>query len=179
MRLSVTFRHLEPSDSLKDYVGQKLEKLAKHFDHEMDAVAVLSVEKFRQIVEITVSSGKSTAKCTEETNDMYQSIDKVIDKLERKVRRSREKVRKKGQDSDHLILHGQVEYESDNVEWEERLLKMDKSEAKSMSIDEATIYLQLNKNNEYVLFTIGQADKVNVMYRRKDGKFGLIETTRE
>ena len=97
MRISVTFRHLDSSDALKDYAAQKLNKINKYFDGPIDANVVLRVEKFRQIAEMTVTSGKSTVSCKEETNDMYQAIDKVVDKVERKVKRQREKTRRKPQ----------------------------------------------------------------------------------
>ncbi len=97
MRISVTFRHLDSSEALKDYAAQKLSKVNKYFDGPINANVVLGVEKFRQIAEITVSSGKFTVSCKEETNDMYQSIDRVLDKLERKVKRQRDKLRRKPQ----------------------------------------------------------------------------------
>ena len=93
MRISVTFRNLDSSDALKDYANQKLGKVEKYFDTATDADVVLRKEKHRQIAEVSLSSGPFKVNCTEETDDMYQSIDLVSDKVERQVKRQREKIR--------------------------------------------------------------------------------------
>ncbi len=179
MRISVTFRHLNPSEALKDYVRQKISKVNKFFDGPIDANAVLSVEKFRQIAEITVTSGKFTVKCAEETDDMYQSIDKVVDKVERKVKREREKKRKKATASPgRLKFEVQADLEMENA-WEEKIVKTENVFAKPMSVEEAVLQMEASRNTEFLVFSNSSTQKVNVLYRRKDGNFGLIETHME
>lgn len=179
MRISVTFRHLDPSEALKDYVRQKLSKVRKYFDGHIEANAVLSVEKFRKIAEVTVTSGRFTVNCTEETEDMYQSIDKVVDKVERQVKRQRQKVaRRKGPDPDRVEFERQVARE-ESMDWEERIVKTDNIFAKPMSLEEAVLQMDLNKGAEFLVFSNASTRKVNVLYRRKDGNFGLIETHME
>ena len=179
MRISVTFRHLDPSDALKDYVGQKLSKVNKYFDGPIDANAVLSVEKFRQIAEVTVTFGRFTVNCKEETDDMYQSIDKVIDKVERQVKRQREKTtRRKGIDPDRLNFEVQADYE-ETKDWEQRIVKAENVYAKPMSLEEAVMQMDLSTNTEFLVFANSSTQKINVLYRRKDGNFGLIETHME
>jgi putative sigma-54 modulation protein len=180
LRISVTFRHLDPSDALKDYVSQKLSKVNKYFDGPIDANAVLSVEKFRQIAEVTVTSGRFTVNCTEETDDMYQSIDKVIDKVERQVKRQRQKVTHKKGTSDPERMSFEVQ--ADNEEAgarEERIVKSENVFAKPMSLDEAMLQMDANKAAEFMVFSDASTRKINVLYRRKDGDFGLIETSVE
>jgi putative sigma-54 modulation protein len=175
MKISVTFRHLDSSDSLKDYVAQKLSKINKFFDGPIDASVVLSVEKFRQIAEMTVSSGKFTVQGTEQTDDMYQSIDKVIDKVERRVKRKREKVRRKPVDQERRKFEAQADRE-DALSWEERIVATENADAKPMSVEEAVMQMEHNLNTEFVVFTNASSQQVNVLYRRKDGNFGLVET---
>jgi putative sigma-54 modulation protein len=180
LRISVTFRHLDPSDALKDYVSQKLSKVKKYFDGPIDANAVLSVEKFRQIAEVTVTSGRFTVNCAEETDDMYQSIDKVIDKVERQVKRQRQKVtqRKGTGDPDRINFEVQADIEEAGA-LEERIVKSENVFAKPMSLEEAVLQMDVNKAAEFLVFTDSSTRNINVLYRRKDGKFGLIETNVE
>ena len=75
MQLSVTFRHMEPSDALKDYVREKIARVEKHLDSVMDVQVVLSVEKFRHKADITITSDNLKLIVQEQTGDMYSSID--------------------------------------------------------------------------------------------------------
>ena len=179
MRISVTFRHLDPSEALKDYVRQKLSKCNKYFDGPIDSNVVLSVEKFRQIAEVTVTSGRFTVNCTEETNDMYQSIDKVVDKVERQVKRQRQKMtQRKGSDPSRAGFEQQADQEEDE-EWDSRIVKSENYFAKPMSIEEAVLQMDVNRKSEFLVFSNTSTQTINVLYRRKDGNFGLIETHME
>ena len=178
MRISVTFRHLESSDALKDYIHQKLSKLNKFFDGPIDANVVLRVEKFRQIAEITATSGKFTVNCAEETNDMYHSIDTVMDKLERQVKRQRTKIRKKTTGPDRKKFEAQADLE-ELQGTQERIVKIENVFAKPMSIEEAIMQMDINRKSEFMVFTNSSTQQINVLYRRKDGNFGLIETHME
>ncbi len=92
MQYSVTGHHVDVSPALRDYVGQKLEKLERHFDHLTDIHCILTVEKLRHKAEATVhlSGGKLYASAVQE--DMYAAIDGLIDKLDRQVRKHKEKL---------------------------------------------------------------------------------------
>lgn len=93
MQYSVTFRHMEPSDNLKDYAHDKLLRLEKYLDAVIDAEVVMTVEKFRHKAEVLLSSDGLKIKAEEETEDMYSAIDMVVDKLERQIKRHREKLK--------------------------------------------------------------------------------------
>ena len=82
MQTSVTFKNLDPSDHLKSYVRNKLNKLDKLLDNPAEANVVLSVEKIRHIAEIKITGDRLNINCREKTNDMYSSIDMAMDKLE-------------------------------------------------------------------------------------------------
>ncbi len=101
MQISVTFRHMEPSSTLKVYVEQKLERLGKLFYRDVEANVVLSVEKHRHRAEIWVKGDKTTFNCTEEKEDMYQAIDLAADKIQRQVKKYKSKLhdRKSGRDA--------------------------------------------------------------------------------
>lgn len=91
MQYSVTFRHMEPSDTLKEYGRDKLLRLEKYLDAVIDAEVVMTVEKFRHKAEALITSDGLKIKAEEETEDMYSALDLVIDKLEKQIKRHREK----------------------------------------------------------------------------------------
>ena len=95
MEIAVTFRHIEPTDSLKTYAEEKLSKIDKYFDFPIEAHVVLEVQKFRRVADVTLSVNGVMIKAVEETEDMYSAIDQVTDKIEKQVRRYREKTRTK------------------------------------------------------------------------------------
>lgn len=101
MQVSITGRHVELTDPLKDYVQDKLQHLKHSYDQLLDAHVVLSVEKFRHRSEVTIRTNGMTIHGSHETEDMYASIDGVVDKINRQLKRYRAKLRK------HETQHGQ------------------------------------------------------------------------
>jgi len=93
MQLTLTFRHMEPSEKLKEYSHDKLARLEKYLDAVIDAEVVLTVEKFRHRAEVLIVSDGLKIKAEEETEDMYAAIDMVVDKLEKQIKRHREKLK--------------------------------------------------------------------------------------
>jgi len=95
MNTSVSFKNLEPSDALKDYVQKKLEKIEKRLDAPAEAEVVFTVEKIRHITEIRLSSDKLHINAKEESENMYSSIDLVLEKVKRQIKRTKEKMHEK------------------------------------------------------------------------------------
>jgi putative sigma-54 modulation protein len=100
MQVQVTFRNMEPTDSLKEYVSTKLQKVKKFIDEPIKADVVLRVEKFRRIAEVTLNVNRSQLVSNHETEDMYSAIDGVVDKLETQARRHKAKLKQ------HLAQNG-------------------------------------------------------------------------
>ena len=96
MQYSVTFRHMDPSDNLKEYGRDKLIRLEKYLDSVLDAEVILSVEKFRHKAEVVLVSDGLKIKAEEVTEDMYSALDLVVDKLEKQIKRHREKLKARG-----------------------------------------------------------------------------------
>ncbi|MBZ0272631.1 ribosome-associated translation inhibitor RaiA [bacterium] len=92
MRISVTFRHMEANDALKEYVTQKMGKLKKYLNEPIDVNVVLSQEKFRNNVEVTLSAERNVINGHDQEEDMYAAVDLVLDKIERQVKRAKDKV---------------------------------------------------------------------------------------
>ena len=95
MDITVTFRRMEPIESLKIYAEEKISKIDKYFDFPIEAHVVLSLEKFRHIADVTLSLNGTRVKGVEETEDMYSAIDQVVDEIEKQVKKYRSKIREK------------------------------------------------------------------------------------
>ncbi|MFD2229668.1 ribosome hibernation promoting factor [Alkalimarinus sediminis] len=91
MQLNITGHHVDLTDSLKDYVSTKLEKLERHFDHISNVQVTLSVQKLRQIAEATLHISGADIHATAEQEDMYAAIDQLVDKLDRQILKHKEK----------------------------------------------------------------------------------------
>src|SRR3989339_1630538 len=95
MEIMVTFRHIEPTESLQLYAQEKLFKLRKYLDTPIEAHVVLEVEKFRHIADVTLNADGTRIKAAEETGDLYSAIDQVVDKIESQLKRHRSRIREK------------------------------------------------------------------------------------
>ena len=174
MQTSVTFKNLDSSDNLRSYVSDKLDRFDKYLYNPAEANVVLSVEKFRHIAEINIKGDRLNINGKEETEDMYSAIDMVLDKLESQIKKNKEKThdRRTGAkfreraDSSTETFMGE-----DDVE---RQIKIQNIEYKPMDIDEAVMQMDL-VDDSFLVFTNARTDSINVLYRRKDGHFGLIQ----
>ncbi len=183
MQVSVTFRHIDSSDPLKEYAVDKTQRLSKYLSEPVEVHWVLSVEKIRHTAAATVTANGLRIKAQEETADLYSAIDSVLDKLENQVRKHKEKLK------DHHKQEN-VEASVDVMAPEEGAVGEDDStlEAvssrvvttrnvfiKPMSVEEATMQMEV-ADNDFLVFTNSSTNNVNVLYSRKDGNYGLIET---
>jgi putative sigma-54 modulation protein len=170
----VTFKNLEPSEHLKSYVTDKLNRLDKLLDNPAEASVVLLLEKHRHIVEVTLAGDRLTINGKEETGDMYSSIDMVLDKLEKQIKRSKQKIRErrsaaKGQT--RTIKAGQTAAPTEEFG---REISIQSVEYKPMDVEEAVLQMDLMTEN-FLVFTNARSEEINVLYRRKDGRYGLIQ----
>ncbi len=172
MQTSVTFKNLDPSDHIRSYISEKLDRFDKYFHNPGEANVVLSVEKFRHIADVNISGDKLTINGKEETEDMYSAIDMVLDKLDKQIKRNKQKIRDrragkgKGKQSVADMAYGEEDAERRVIETN--------IEYKPMDVDEAIMQMDLVDDN-FLVFTNARTDQVNVLYRRKDGNYGLIQ----
>lgn len=181
MQVTITFRHMEQSDALKTYAEEKLERVAKYIDGPINAQIYFSVEKkIRHIVEIVITAKGISTKASEATNDMYAAIDAVIDKIERQLKRYKEKIKAhKPSGDEHGRQLSKKIFEADSIEAsnEPVVIKTKVETAKPMSVEEAVMQMDL-LHKDFIVFTDSVTNDINVLYRRKDGNFGLIEPQR-
>lgn len=193
MQLSVTFRHMESTDALRDYAEEKVERIKKYFPDPLKAHVVLICDRgYNHTADVMITLHNGLAiKGIETTEDMYSSIDLVMAKIERQVRRYKEKIRShKGSEGLHgsrEITHSVLQLDEGNegegprkpgapiVEIEPQIIKKSKFFAKPLTPPEAVMQMNL-LGNDFLVFTNAASHEVNVVYRRGDGTFGLIET---
>lgn len=176
MDITVTFRHMEPIDSLKTYAEEKISKLDRYLDFPMEAHVVLAVEKFRHMADVTLSLNGTMIKAVEETEDMYSAIDQVLDKIEKQVKRNRSKIRTRR--SENRKSEGPLTTEEDEEVTDPALegpsIEIEKMDAKPMDPEEAAMQLTMSAQ-DFLVFRNSISLEINVIYRRRDGNLGLIE----
>ena len=187
MQMNITFRHVDPIESLKTYAQEKVERVNKYLDTASEAHVVLSVEKHHHQADITIHSGRYMLRGKERSQDMYASIDLAMDKIERQLKRYKERLKEKhGRDRVHHRLdlvdqmkwrHQIFESAADEAsDQSPKIIKKNEFLAHPMSVDEAVVQMDLI-NNDFYVFTNSTTMEMNVVYRRKDHTFGLIEAS--
>lgn len=175
MNIIVRGRNLTVTPALKEYVEKRVSKIEKYFEEELnDATVLLSVEKGIQNVEVTIPLQGYLLRGEEQTGDMYNSIDNVVDKLERQVRKYKTRINKKIKDVSVLDLVAEEQAPSKEIDLEPKIKKTKRFIIKPMMVEEAVLQMDLIGHDFYV-FLNGETDETNVVYKRKDGHYGLIE----
>jgi ribosome hibernation promoting factor len=176
VRLQVKGKNVDVTDSLKDYALQKLGKLDKHLNDAARLELELHVEKNpsiaqNQVAEATVWTKGPILRARESSTDMKASIDLLVDKLERQAQRYREKRRRSSARGNHDHLEGiRVVPDEDSPV----IVKTKQFAIKPMTAEEAVLQLEL-VGHDFFVFQNADSDEVNVLYRRRDGNYGLIE----
>jgi putative sigma-54 modulation protein len=179
MNVTTTFRHMEQSEALKAYAEEKLERVKKYIDGPINAQVYFTVEKIRHIVEIVINAKGLNTKASEATNDMYAAVDAVIDKIERQLKRYKERLKAhKPAEAGGRVLSKQI-FQAESIESsnEPVVITTRTETAKPMSVDEAVMQMDL-LHKDFLVFTDAVSGEINVVYRRKDGNFGLIAPQR-
>ena len=174
MQTSVTFKNIDPSENLKSYVGEKLDRFDKYLYNPAEANVVLSVEKFRHMAEINIIGDRLNIYGKEVTDDMYSAIDIALDKLEKQIKKNKGKIRKYRIGSKSNSKENIVE-DTPSMEDEATPHVIVKNiEYKPMDVEEAIMQMGL-VNDNFLVFTDARSNRINVLYRRKDGNYGLIQ----
>ncbi len=177
MRLQVKGRNLDVTDSIRSYAEQKLKKLDKQLNDATEIELELAVEKnpsiaANQIAEATVWTKGPTLRAREASEDMRASIDQLTEKLVRQVRHYRDKRSFRGARSHVPVDEGVPALENDQLE--QQIVKTKQFPDKPMNSEEAVLQLELI-GHDFFVFRNAETGEVNVVYRRKDGGYGLIE----
>ena len=173
MRYTITGRNIEVTPGLRNMVEKKIGKLEHFFTPDTEVIVALSAQKDRQKIEVTIPIKGNTIRAEESSTDMYVSIDLVEEVIERQIRRYRKKLIDKKQ-SALSFSQAFIEEEDERPEEDIRIVKTKKFAIKSIDPEEACLQMEMLGHNFYV-FLNADTDQVNVVYRRKNGTYGLIE----
>lgn len=175
MKLNIRGDKLEITGAIRDYVEDKLGRLDKYFkDSNINANVLLKVKGNRQIIEVTVPTDKYILRSEEEHNDLYAAIDLVVDKLEGQIRKNKTKLKKQNIDNKYKDFNFDYELDDDE-ENNDVIVKYKEIEMKPMDSEEAILEMEL-LGHSFFVFKDVDTGNVNVLYKRKDGNYGLIET---
>ncbi len=179
MQISITARHFDLTQKLKDRTQEQLEKLERYGITLTEAHAVFSVEKYRHKSEITLHGQGINISGSAESDDMFTSVDQTVSKLEEQVRRFKEKQSSRKQRSDRksggAVIDLVAPKRSGSNDKKIDVVQSGQMTIPTMTVEEAILELEQNKD-EYLLFTNPVTDKVNILTRREDGNYGVVET---
>ena len=174
MKFNIHGKKIDVTDSIKSYIEEKIGRLDKYFENpdEITATALIKLRGKDQVVEVTINANKFILRGEESHKDLYASIDKVSDKIERQIRKNKTRLKKKvvKDVSKDFVLDFDEKEENDNV-----IVKRKVIENKPMSEEEAILQMEL-LGHEFFVFQDIETGTTSVLYRRKDGNYGIIET---
>lgn len=162
------------TDAIKDYTENKLSRLEKYFkDDDIKANVLARVRGNSQIVEVTIPTSKYVLRSEEENEDLYAAIDLVTDKLERQIRKNKTRLNRNNKES---VKEFNFDYEvKDEEASKEKIVKRKNIETKPMDEEEAILEMEL-LGHSFFVYKDMDTNNTCVLYKRKDGDYGLIET---
>lgn len=177
MKFEIRGENITVTEALNDYVEQKVGKLERYFNTELNATAHVRMKVYnnQQSIEVTIPMKELLLRAEESNQDMYAAIDEVTEKLERQIRKHKTKINRKFRHEGSIknLLVETKEDEHDTTEFE--VVRKKRFNIKPMNVEEAI--LQMNMlGHSFFVFSNVETNDINVVYRRKDGKYALIET---
>ena len=179
MKFTIYGKNMHISDGLKETLEKKFQKFDRYFDKETEVYVTFKKEKSYQVIEVTIPLGKTILRAEEKTDSTMGSIVAVIDTLEGQLRKYKTKLRKRYEAQDSKLkfeAFDDLDEKSADVMDEPKIVRTKKFAIKPMSAEEAAMQMDLLEHDFFV-FLNAETDDVNVVYRRKNGDYGLIEPT--
>lgn len=182
MEVKINFSNLEPSDAIKEYAENKIAKKLKRYIEEPVAIQVtLALEKLTHIVKVNLNANGFLIHVEEKDSNIYSAIDLVSDVLERKLKKYFDKLKDKKNKSNRnksLLIKEEIVSLLEEGQPKREVIKVKNYEIKPMDLEEAVMQMDL-LNRDFLVFINSETDKVNVIYKRKDNNYGLIEATQK
>ncbi|HPF82594.1 MAG TPA: ribosome-associated translation inhibitor RaiA [Bacilli bacterium] len=176
MKFIIRGQRVEVTDSIKNYIEEKIGRLEKHFNapEDITATVVIRIRDNSQIVEVTIPANKTILRSEESHKDLYASIDLVSDKLERQIRKNKTKMQGKKikpvfEDFTFDIAETPIEENKSTI------VKRKQLDTKPMSEEEAVLQMEL-LDHDFYIFKNAKTDNISVVYKRKAGDYGIIDT---
>ena len=176
MNIIIRGEKLEVTDSIKNYVEEKVGRLSKYLENadSLEAHVLVKVTNKDQKVEVTIHLKNGILRAEDRQDDLYAAIDKVCEKIERQIRKNKTKILSRKMKVEKDILFDYVD-DFDEDEEETTIVKRKKIDVKPMSEEEAIIQMEL-LGHQFYLFRDAETMKPTLVYKRKDNQYGIIET---
>ncbi len=178
MELQFNFKNFEPSDHLKNYAQNRFSKLEKYIRRKDSAFLQINMEvdRYRQKIEVILTADDLHLSAQEESEDMYSSIDKVLDKMDAQLRKikDKEKDRRKGKLNRSQSMKKISSLEDSSPSGAPNIVISERYISKPITVEDAAVELQRNEYN-FVVFFNAETNRVNVLYKKKNGDLGLID----
>ena len=173
MVVTVRGKNIEITPALRDYVEKRIQRITKYFSEVGEVHALLTVVKGDHIVEVTVTVNGMILRSQEMTDDMYSSIDLVVDKIERQISKHKNKLTDRFRNAPDHQFRSELLPDQHAEDEEFRIIKTKRFTVKPMSVEEAIMQMNLI-NHDFFVFLDSDENVCSVVYRRKDGDYGLI-----
>lgn len=176
MKCNVRGEKIKITDAIGDYIDSKIGRLDKYFKEEVSANVLVKTRGKKDIIEVTIPTSQYVIRSEEEHDDLYAAIDLVTDKLERMIRKNKTRIKKKETDKSLEVFNLDFEYNQNDVsDNDDVIVKRKTLEMKPMDEEEAILELELLGHGFFVYKDM-HSGNVNVIYKRKEGNYGIIET---
>lgn len=176
MKFTIIGRKIEVTDKIRDYVEKKLSKLDKFFKDDTEARVVVGTIKEQEYIEATVYASGMIFRAEVTDFDVLAATDKIVDVIERQIRKNKTRLAKRIRSDyatdEHMISGGEYHDGEDTEKFE--IIKTKRFKVKPMSPEEAVLQMNL-LGHSFFVFKNHETDEMNVVYRRKDGKYAIIE----
>ena len=173
MNIQFVGKNVEVTDALREVTEKKLNKLEKYFQDIIVGNVTFSTQKNNKTIEVTINIPGTIIRAEETSDDMYASIDRAIDVLERQIRKYKTKLQKKYKEGQTIRFENVMPLQEDEDNGP-KIVKTKRFTVKPMNYEEAVLQMELLRHNFFV-FRSDQTDDISVLYKRKDGNYGLIE----
>ena len=174
MKTTITGKNIELTQGLKDAVEERFKKLDKYFNKDTEAIVTLDVEKGRQKIEVTIPMKGSYLRAEEVTSDMYASIEAVTNTLEAQLKKHRNKIIDRKRSDSRVIFAQDFIEEKVGDEESIQIIRKKTFDMKPMYAEDACLEMEM-LGHDFFMFRNADTDEINVVYKRKNGAYGLIE----
>ena len=174
MKLNIRGDKIEVTESIKAYVEEKLSKLDKYFKENVEAKVLIRVRNNLQFIEVTIPTNKFTIRAEAGNADLYAAIDKAEEILERQIRKNNTRIRDKYKKETITEFNFELNIEED-LEEPNKIIKRKTIDIKPMDEEEAILQMEL-LNHDFFMFKNVDEECISVIYKRKDGEYGIINS---
>ncbi|KRO03543.1 MULTISPECIES: ribosome hibernation-promoting factor, HPF/YfiA family [Levilactobacillus] len=178
LTFNIRGENIEVTDAIRDYVEKRISKLEKYFDNKVEAIAHVNLKVYQNKtakVEVTIPLPYLTLRAEETSPDLYASVDLVTDKLERQIRKYKTKVNRKSREKGYKHLDFASEAAEEPAESNElEVVRTKRVSLKPMDNEEAVLQMDM-LGHDFFIYEDAETNGISIVYRRNDGRYGLIE----